>query len=166
MNLLKLLVRLDFLGPRRRLELYPPFWFMRIRVVELAPDWRRLRIRLPLTAVSRNLGDSMFGGFQAALADPIGALACARLFPGYAVWTRALKLDFLHAGTTDLELRFDFDPAIEQRIRAELAHKGRSTPTFEFGYYLADGTLCTRVHNTVALRPRGYRKTLPDPPAP
>ena len=158
MNLLRLLGRLQFLSDRKRFELYPPFWLMRIKVIEIADDRRRIRIKLPLTAISRNMGGGMFGGFQASLADPIAALACARVFPGYAVWTRALKVDFLHEGITDLELRFEFNPDLEQAIRNELAAKGRSTPTFEYGYFLADGQLCTRIHNTVAIRPRGYKK--------
>ena len=158
MNLLRLLSRLHFFSERRRFELYPPFWLMRIKVVEIDNDRRRIRIKLPLTAISRNMGGGMFGGFQASLADPIAALACARVFPGYSVWTRALKIDFLHEGTTDLELRFEFSSDLEQTIRDELAAKGRSTPTFEYGYFLADGRLCTRIHNTVAIRPRGYKK--------
>lgn len=158
MNLVQQLRRLRFLSDRRRLELFPAFWLMRIRVLELAPDWGIARIRLPLTAISRNLGGSMFGGYQASLADPIAALACARRFPGYSVWTRALKLDFRHEGRTDLELRFEFDTALVERIANELQAKGRSTPTFHFGFYAADGTLCTHVENTVAIREKGYKR--------
>lgn len=157
MNALKLLGRLQFLSPARRLELFPPFFMMRVKVLHLSEDWREVRLRLPLNAWSKNMGGSMFGGNQASLADPIPALACARLFPGHSVWTRALKLDFRRPGDSDLELRFRFDPEIEQGIRTDLENKGRSTPSFEFGYYLADGSLCTLVHNTVAIRPRGYR---------
>jgi acyl-coenzyme A thioesterase PaaI-like protein len=158
MNLVQQLRRLRFLSDRRRLELFPPFWLMRIRVVELAPDWGFARIKLPLTAISRNLGGSMFGGYQASLADPIAALACARRFPQYSVWTRALKLDFRHEGRTDLELRFTFDIVLAERIDSELQTKGRSTPTFHFGFYATDGTLCTHVENTVAIRQKGYKK--------
>jgi len=161
-SLLRLIHRARFLSERRRLELFPPFWLMRIKVLELADDWRLIRIRLPLTMLSRNAGGNMFGGFQAALADPIPALACARIFPGYSVWTRSLKLDFRHEGSTDLELRFEFYPALEQQIRHNLETKGRSTPCFEFGYHLSDGSVCTVIHNTVAIRPRGYRKKTTD----
>jgi acyl-coenzyme A thioesterase PaaI-like protein len=157
-NFITLLRRLRFLSPARRLELYPPFWLMRIKVIELSADWRRVRIRLPLTVFSRNAGGNMFGGYQASLADPIAAVACARVFPGYSVWTRHLVLDFLHEGNSDLELRFDFDPALEAGIRDDLNTRGRSTPQFTYSYYRRDGVLCTRVHNTVAIRPRGYKK--------
>jgi acyl-coenzyme A thioesterase PaaI-like protein len=155
---MRFIARARFLSERRRLELFPPFWLMRIKVLELSEDWRTVRIRLPLTMLARNGGGGMFGGFQAALADPIPALSCLRVFPGYAVWTRRLVLDFRSEGLTDLELRFRFDHALETNIREELAEKGRSTPEFEFAYYLADGRICTIVHNTVAIRPRGYRK--------
>lgn len=156
MNPLRLFRLLD---PRRRRdpELFPPWWLLGIRVVENRDDWRQVRIRLPLGFFTRNPGGHMFGGVQASLADPIAAIACAHRFPGHSVWTRALSIDFRAAGDSDLELRFDFDPALEQRIRAELAARGRSTPTFEYGYYRADGELCTAVQATVAIRPRGYR---------
>ena len=159
MRLLPFIAKLKFLPEARRLELYPPFLKMRVKVLEVRDNWRHMRLRLPLTAFSRNLSGDMFGGWQAALADPIAALVCARVFPGYAVFTRAMDISFEQPGRTDLELRFDLDPAQEQAVAAELAANGRATPSFEYAYFLADGSLCTRVRNTVAIRPRGYAKT-------
>lgn len=159
MGLLQFIAKLKFLPEVRRLELYPPFFKMRVKVLEVRDDWRHVRVRLPLTAFSRNLSGDMFGGWQAALADPIAALACARAFPGYSVFTRAMEIAFELPGRTDLELRFNLDPAQERAVAAELAANGRATPTFEYAFYLADGTLCTQVRNTVAIRPRGYAKT-------
>jgi acyl-coenzyme A thioesterase PaaI-like protein len=158
LNILKLLRRARFLSPRRRVEWYPPFWFMGVKVLELEENWNRVRLRLPLTAFSRNLGGGMFGGYQAAIADPIAAIACARQFPGHSVWTRAITLDFRHPGDTDLELRFEFPASLRHQIGAELEAKGRSTPVFEYGLYRGDGICCTHVHCRVAIRPRGYRR--------
>ncbi|MDY6978955.1 MAG: DUF4442 domain-containing protein [Pseudomonadota bacterium] len=157
-NLLKLLGRLHFLSEKRRLQWYPPFWLMRVKVLELSDDWRHIRLLLPLNMFSRNMGNSMFGGYQCALSDPIAALACARLFPDTAVWTRAHEVDFQKVGNSDLELRFEFPPELEEQIRRELAEKGRSTPTFEYAFYRADGERCSVVKSTVAIRPRGYLK--------
>ena len=77
-------------SPARRLEGYPPLRALRVRVLELSPDWRRARILLPLNSRNRNPGGGMFGGAMACLADPIAALACNRVFPGHQVWTREL----------------------------------------------------------------------------
>ncbi|HET6726004.1 MAG TPA: DUF4442 domain-containing protein [Gammaproteobacteria bacterium] len=158
MDLLRKLAELEFLSEKRRMELYPPFFLMRARIVEMRDGWRVIRIRLPLTFFSRNLGGAMFGGWQAALADPIAALSCARVFPGYSVWTRAMTIDFDSPGDTDLELRFNLPADKEVAIRSELRNKGRATPSFEYGFYRTDGTRCTIIHNTVALRPKGYVK--------
>jgi len=159
LNILRLLRRARFLSTRRRIEWYPPFWLMGVKVIELDDNWNKVRLRLPLTAFSRNLGDTMFGGYQAAIADPIAAIACSKQFPGYSVWTRSLYLDFEHPGDTSLELRFDLDAAVREQIRSDLEKRGRSTPEFEYGLYTASGRRCTRIHCRVAIRPNGYKKS-------
>ena len=157
------MTRSKILPDARLLELYPPFRPMRIRVLEIAESWRSVRILLPLNALSRNPGGVMFGGYQAALADPIAALACARVFPGYSVWTRAMSISFDHGGNSDLEMRFSLTREQEAQIRIELERDGRSTPTFEYGYVRKDGTRCTVIRNTVAIRPRGYKRATTPP---
>lgn len=158
MNWLKFL-RLPGARKRRDITLFPAFLLLDIKILEAQSDWRHIEIRLPLNFFNRHAGGAMFGGAQASLADPIPAMACARIFPGYSVWTRDLTLDFREPGTTDLTLRFDMDPEQEAQIKTELSRRGRATPTFELGFYLADGTCCTIIHNTVAIRPKGYRKS-------
>lgn len=160
LNLYKLLRRQSWLSPRRRLEWYPPFWLMRVRVTELSDDGRRMYLHLPLTMFARNMGDSMFGGYQASVADPVAALACNRIFPGYAVFTRSMSIDFIYPGNSHLELRFDMSPELEKTITDELQSKGRSTPTFIYGLYREDGVMCSRVENTVAIRPLGYQAAI------
>ena len=160
------MARSKILSDARLLELYPPFVAMRIKVLEIGAGWRTVRIRLPLNAMSRNPGGVMFGGYQAALADPIAALACARVFPGYSVWTRSMTISFDHGGNSDLEMRFYLTPEQEQAIRMELERDGRSTPTFEYGYVRKDGVRCTVVRNTVAIRPRGYQRATTPPASP
>ena len=158
MNLRKIIWNCRFISDKKRIEWYPPFWLMRIKVLALSPDWREIRLLLSHSWIATNAGGSMFGGFQACLADPIAAMACVPLFPGYSIWTLSLDLDFRQEGKTDLELRFKMDPGQEAAIRQELQNKGRSTPTFEYGYYLHDGQLCTLVTASIAIRRAGYRK--------
>jgi acyl-coenzyme A thioesterase PaaI-like protein len=160
---MRFMTRSGILSDARLLEIYPPFVPMRIKVLEIGENWRLVRIRLPLNAMSRNPGGVMFGGYQAALADPIPALACARIFPGYSVWTRAMIISFDHGGNSDLEMRFSLTSEQEAAIRIELERDGRSTPIFEYGYFRKDGVRCTVIRNTVAIRPRGYNRATTPP---
>ena len=154
--------KLAWLPDKKRLEWYPPFFFMRIKVLALSADWRQINIKLPLNALSKNMGNCMFGGYQTALADPIAALACNRVLNRkYNVWTRYQEVDFRHVGNSDLELRFELSADIEQQILQDLKDKGRSTPTFEYGYYRTDGVECTHIKNTVAIRPADYQPKAP-----
>ncbi len=144
------------LPAHKRLEWYPPFRALRVKVVDLSDDWRTVRLLLPLAA-NRNPGGGMFGGSMACLADPIAALVCNRHFPGHQLWTRDLTLDFQHESRTDMELLFVLDPAHEAAIRTELSERGRATPRFEYGFYDAQEQLCVKVHCRVAIRPHDYR---------
>lgn len=163
---MRFMSRSGIIPDAKLLELYPPFRPMRIKVLEISAGWRSVRILLPLNAMSRNPGGVMFGGYQAALADPIAALACARVFPGFSVWTRAMSISFDHGGNSDLEMRFALTPEQEQAIKMELERDGRSTPTFEYGYIRQDGVRCTLIRNTVAIRPRGYKRATTPPASP
>jgi len=151
-----LLSKLGFLSAKRRFELYPPFFLMRAKVEHLAEDWSSARFRLPLNWVSANAAGNMYGGYQASLADPVPAIACIRQFPGYRVATKKLEIDFIRTGNSDLTLHFDFPAETMQAIAADLERHGRATPCFELHYTRADGRVCTRIRNTVAIRPQGY----------
>jgi acyl-coenzyme A thioesterase PaaI-like protein len=145
-------------GAIKLLENFEPFKMMQVKILHLSPDWRNIRLLLPLSPAATNRQGTMFGGFMASLADPVAALACGKLYPDYAAWTRMLKVDFVRAGTTDLELRFDFPTELEPSIEQELKEKGRSTPKFEYAYYLSDGKLCATIECSVAIRKHDYRK--------
>ncbi|MES9844321.1 MAG: DUF4442 domain-containing protein [Candidatus Sedimenticola sp. PURPLELP] len=147
--------RLNLVSRSRRLEWFPPFRAMGVRVLELKDGGRITRIRLPLSGRTRNPGGGMFGGAMASVADAVPALACARVFPKYSVWTRTLHLEFLREGRTDLELRFEMSSGQEAEIAEELAQKQRSDPLFRYAFYLADGSLCARAESRVAIRKPG-----------
>lgn len=108
------------------------------------------------------MGDTMYGGHQASTADPIAAIACARVFPDYDVWTRHLEIDFIHAGDSDLELRFELPTDTEAQIQKDLETKGRSNPEFHYSFFTESGVECTKVKCVVAIRQRNYRRKKPD----
>jgi acyl-coenzyme A thioesterase PaaI-like protein len=155
--LYQLLRKTAWLSAEKRLELYPPFRSMGIRVISLQSNWSEARILLPLNRHNRNPGGGMFGGAMASLADPIPALMCARLFHGHSVWTRSMYIDFQQEGRTDLQLRIKISDIQQQDITQQLQAKQRATPEFEYSFYNSDNQICAHVVNKVAIRPSGYR---------
>jgi len=153
---LELLKKLSFLSDRKKLELYPPFWLMRVKVLLLDDHWQQAHLRLPLNWVSANAEGNVYGGYQANLADPIPALACMQRFPGYRIATRRLEVEFIRVGSTHLDLHFEFPEVMHKEIASSLKDKGCATPSFTMQYVRADGKVCTRIRNTVAIRPKGY----------
>ena len=141
-----------WLSDSRLLELYPPF---ALDAYQGAGDRRRLAARAHPPAAERDLAQSWWRDVRrlpGPLADLIPALACARVFPGYAVWTRAMNIDFEHGGT-DLELRFELPP--EQGADPRRARRaGPLDPGLRLRLPPTDA-LHARVLNTVAIRPRG-----------
>ena len=109
LKFLQFMDKSSMFSEKRKMELYPPYFLMRVKVKDISNGWRRIRVKLPLNFTSRNPGGVMFGGYQACVADPFPAIACGRIFPEYSAWTRAMTVDFQKGGTSDLEFRFDFD---------------------------------------------------------
>ena len=136
----------------KKLESFPPFKQMAIKVLELDSEWSTVRILLPLNEQNVNPGGTMFGGAIAALADPIAALACAKRFPEYEIWTKHLALDFLKPGSSDLELLFEFPSEAQKEIAAQLSERHRANHTFHYGLHLDDGALCCSITCVVAIR--------------
>lgn len=157
-QLIRTVNNIPWLSRKQKMALYPPFFLMGVKVLEINPQPIRIRLLLPLGLRSKNSGGSLFGGFQAAIADPIAPMACLMAFPDYHVWTRHLAVDFQAPGNSDLELRFEFEPEQLAAIKQELKARGRSTPTFRYGLYREDGIMCSEISCTVAIREEGYKK--------
>ncbi len=156
MNIIKHFSQLRCLTDKRKMEWHPHFLLMRIRVLELSPDWSTVRIHLPLNSVNRNPGGGMFGGSIAAIADPIASLACVARYRKYDVWTRELHLDSRRAETSDLELRFKFPREKHLQILDDLETNNRSSPVSEYGLYSKEETMNVQVICKVAIRPANY----------
>jgi acyl-coenzyme A thioesterase PaaI-like protein len=154
MHIVDALKRLKFLSPQRMLELYPPFFFMGVKVTGVSQDSRKLSVKLPLRWYGRNQYGTMFGGFMCAVSDPLAALVCARHFPGHEVWTKSNFVEFLRPARSDLHIDVEITEADLTRIRAELEAKGKSAPVFESYFRDAKGREIALVRNTVSIRKR------------
>jgi acyl-coenzyme A thioesterase PaaI-like protein len=149
MSLARWLQRVEFFPEHRRLEMYPPFLFMGAKVVSVASDYRKLHVRIPLRWYFKNMHGSMFGGFIAAISDPLPALLCSKIFPGLQVWTKKMSVEFLKPARTGLDLYLQLPETSIDTIAKDLQAFGRSEHEFSFDLTDARRRIVASVKNTV-----------------
>lgn len=136
----------------KKLRFYPPFLLMGVRILNSGTNPASLHVRLPLSWRTRNSGGSIFGGFQAAMADPIAPVVCLMSFKDIHVWTRKLELDYVARSDEDIFIHLTLSDEQKNTIQTELDQTGRSDPIFTFALTKKDGTLCTRVRCQVTIK--------------
>lgn len=155
MKLLNGLSRLKIIRDTKLLELYPPFFFMGVRVREVSSDFRHMEVSMPFRWYGSNMHGTMFGGFVCAVSDPLAALMCMKIFPGVRVWTKSHFVDFLKPVRKGLKIVIDITDEQIQHIRKELDAKGESVYVFEYPIRDQAGAVVAQVKNGVFMR---YKK--------
>jgi acyl-coenzyme A thioesterase PaaI-like protein len=145
------------------LNLYPPFFFNRIRVLEVAPGCRSARVRVKKSLLTRNLQGTTFGGTIFSAADPIHAILLWQVLAreGWTVqaWLRTARIHYTRAAASDLTLDFEISDADVHDAMVALNQKGRFSRTFKTEAFDRQGRVCAEVETEVYLRvPRTEQK--------
>ena len=144
------------LGPRTfrfMMNLWPCYRGTGGRVTHISPDWKELRIRIPLNLQTRNYVGSIFGGSLYGAVDPPYMLMLIRLLgPAYVVWDKAATIRFLKPGRTALFATFRVDDAELAEIRRRLETEPKIDRTYRVALADADGTVHAEVDKIIQIR--------------
>jgi len=139
----------------RLMSFYPPYLGAGIRVVEVAPDYRRIRVELKLRFWNRNYVGVQFGGSLYAMADPFYMLmVMENLGPEYIVWDKTATIRFKRPGRGKVIGIFEIDEERIQAIRTEVRRDGKSHPVFLGVLKDESGEVIAEVEKTLSIRPR------------
>jgi acyl-coenzyme A thioesterase PaaI-like protein len=134
-------------------NLWPPFRGMGIRVVELAPDYRRVRVQLRTKLLNRNFVGTHFGGSMFAMADPWFMIMMMHILGReYVVWDKAGSVRFLKPGRGTLEARFEVTQAMLDEVIARTAGGDKFEPTYAAELRNREGEVVARVEKTLHIR--------------
>jgi len=140
---------------RWRLNLFPAFWCTGSRITHLSPDFREVRLRLPLGLRTRNLVGTIFGGSMYAAVDPVYMLMLMEnLDPSYEVWDKAATIRFRRPARETLHASFTLDEGELEAIRRAVAEQGRVDRVYDVELAAADGTVHAEVEKVVHVRRR------------
>ncbi len=138
------------------LNLYPPFLFNRIRVVEFADGYLGCTVRVSRSLLTRNLNGTIFGGTIFSAADPFYALMYWQVFARRGekvlVWLKSAKIEYLKPAATALELRFRLTEADVEQAAVALARNGRFARAHGIDVVDRNGQVCARVETEVYVR--------------
>ena len=110
---------------RRLLNLWPPFLFCGIRVLEISDDWRRARVVLRKRWYNRNYVGTQYGGSLFSMTDPFWmVLTLQCLGRDYIVWDQAAQIEFVAPGRESVYAEFHVDEAAPKPGRPAIAVSG------------------------------------------
>ena len=148
---------------RWMLNLWPPFIFQGIRVLEFDPGFRFAVIRVRKSILTRNLMGTTFGGALSAAADPFYPLLYWRKLSTDGVstncWIRQQRCEFIRPADATVELRFAIEDQQLATARAGIEKDGRVDLEDVVDALLPAGEVAARFHITTALRARGSGST-------
>ena len=127
---------------REGINAWPTFAAQKITVTEIADDWSRAVVRLDLTPENGNYFGTAFGGSLFSMIDPFVVILTAKqLGREYAVWDKAVEIDFVRPGTGPVTATVDIPVGLIDEIRAATADGQKLLRTFEIPLLAEDGSV-------------------------
>ena len=115
-----------------RVNWYPPYLGMGVRVASVNDDCTRFEVTLRQTWYNRNLFGTHFGGSLYSMADPFYVfIVMMNLGRDYIVWDKSAAIEFLKPASGTITGVFEVDRETLDRIRTEVDDRGKNTYHFE-----------------------------------
>ena len=138
------------------LNIWPPFLFSGISVLEIAHDFRHIKVRLKKKFLTSNYVGTLFGGSLFAMTDPFYMLMILRnLGKDYIVWDKRSEIEYVSPGKGTVYAEFNLVDGELDEIRREVASQGKYLKWFEIDIKSADGTVVAIVKKQIYIRKKG-----------
>lgn len=138
------------------LNLWPPFLFTGISVLEISKDFRHAKVRLKKRVLTSNYVGTLFGGSLFAMTDPFYmVMVMKNLGKGYIVWDKRSEIEYVSPGKSTVFAEFHIWDADLDDIRAKVATEGKYLKWFDVEIKSADGTVVAIVKKQIYVRLQG-----------
>jgi acyl-coenzyme A thioesterase PaaI-like protein len=135
------------------LNIWPPFLFTGIRVLEVSDDFRKAKVRLKLSMFNKNAVGVHFGGSLYAMTDPFCMLlVMSRLGKDYVVWDKSADIDYIKPGKGTVTAEFIITDAFIEDILSHTAQGEKYLPEIPVYVKDAQGELVAKLNRTLYIR--------------
>lgn len=138
---------------KRVMRLWPPFMGAGIRVTEVTPDSRYLRVEMGLHAWNKNYVGTHFGGSLYSMVDPFYmVMVLENMGKGYTVWDKCGSIQYKYPGKGTVYAEFKLSEGEIERIKKEADAAGKTEPQFTINIYDSSGNVVAEVQKTLSVR--------------
>jgi acyl-coenzyme A thioesterase PaaI-like protein len=138
---------------RWQLNCIPCFLFTGARIVYIADDLKEVRIKLPLSWITRNYIGTIFGGSMFAATDPIYMLMLIKcLGPEYIVVDKAASIKFKKLARETLYATCVLSDEELDAINTQLQTQPKLDRNYSIDLLTKGGDVCASIERTVYLR--------------
>ena len=135
------------------LNIWPPFLFSGISILEISRDYRYARVRLKKKVLTSNYVGTLFGGSLFAMTDPFYmVMVMKNLDQRYIVWDKRSEIEYVSPGKSTVYAEFHLSDEDLNEIGREVAATGKYLKWFEVDIKTADGTVVAIVKKQIYIR--------------
>jgi len=137
----------------KKVNIYPPYLGMGIRVRSFSEDFTRFEIELRMRWYNRNLFGTHFGGCLYSMCDPFFVfILTMNLGKNFIVWDKSAGIEFLKPAKGTILGIFEISLDQIEEIRREVETLGKNTYHFEADLKDERGVAVARVSKEVYVR--------------
>jgi len=144
------------------LRFYPPLFFQRIWVVNIAENFTGLHIKISKSVFNSNYNRSIFGGTIFSAADVCYPVLFHQLLShkGYkiAVWSRSAQIHFLKKSDDKINFTVNLSDADIEHVEQVLNGKGKYNKAYPIIIYNNNGDVCVNMMCEVYIHNLSYKK--------
>lgn len=139
------------------LRAYPPFFFQRIWIKKVHPDFKQIDIRVSKSLFNINSNRTIFGGTIFASVDPIHTLLFDQIIRRRGIkrtvtWLKSAHITYLKPAKVSLNFSVKLSEREIDDALKEALHCGKMVKTFEIDIFDSSGVLCAKSYNEIYIR--------------
>ncbi|WP_251358944.1 DUF4442 domain-containing protein [Kangiella sp. TOML190] len=142
------------------LNLWFPFLFSGIKVLEIKSDWSYAKVRLRRRWYNQNAVGTHFGGSLFAMTDPFCMLLTLyRIKKTHIVWDKKAEIKFIKATKKVVFAEFHIPESMLQGWLEQLKTQDKIEPQLEVDIKDGDGILIAKVWKTLYIANKNTQKS-------
>ncbi len=135
------------------LNIWFPFRFTGIKVLEFRDDWSYAKVRLKKSWYNQNAVGTHFGGSLFAMTDPFYMLmAYYQIGKDYLVWDKKAEIKFIKASRKPVFAEFHLPNELLEDWKTQLQTEDKIEPKFEVDIKDAEGNMIAKVWKTLYIK--------------